>query len=127
MTDHFDSIVIVIVIDTGQAGPSMTGRLTDTGTTVAVVERHLIGGTCVNTGSSRPRRWSPPPMLPIRRAADSDVITGSVNTDMARVHARSQKVSVDGRTSNEAWLLSMAGFTLIFGHAGFESVKTWAD
>ena len=34
----------------GQAGPSLAGRLTAAGKTVAVVERHLFGGTCVNTG-----------------------------------------------------------------------------
>lgn len=46
MTDNFDAIVI----GAGQAGPSMAGRLTDAGMTVAGVDRRLIGGTCVNTG-----------------------------------------------------------------------------
>ena len=41
MTENFDAIVI----GAGQAGPSMAGRLNDAGMTVAVVERHLIGGT----------------------------------------------------------------------------------
>ena len=39
-----------IVIGAGQAGPSMAGRLTAAGKSVAVIERHLFGGTCVNTG-----------------------------------------------------------------------------
>ena len=34
----------------GQAGPSLAGRLTGAGMTVAVIERKLVGGTCVNTG-----------------------------------------------------------------------------
>ena len=46
MTRRFDAIVI----GTGQAGPALTGRLTAAGMTVAIVERGLIGGTCVNTG-----------------------------------------------------------------------------
>jgi pyruvate/2-oxoglutarate dehydrogenase complex dihydrolipoamide dehydrogenase (E3) component len=39
-----------IVIGTGQAGPSMALRLAAAGMRVAVVERELVGGTCVNTG-----------------------------------------------------------------------------
>src|SRR5215510_4882489 len=39
-----------IVVGAGQAGPSLAGRLTAAGMTVALVERHLVGGTCVNTG-----------------------------------------------------------------------------
>src|SRR5262249_34682286 len=39
-----------IVVGAGQAGPSLAARLTGAGMTVALVERHLVGGTCVNTG-----------------------------------------------------------------------------
>ena len=43
---HFDAIVI----GSGQAGPSLTGRLTGAGKTVAFIEREHFGGTCVNDG-----------------------------------------------------------------------------
>ena len=39
-----------IIIGTGQAGPSLANRLSQGGMSVAVIERHLFGGTCVNTG-----------------------------------------------------------------------------
>ena len=39
-----------IIIGAGQAGPPLAGRLTAAGMKVAVVERKLFGGTCVNTG-----------------------------------------------------------------------------
>jgi pyruvate/2-oxoglutarate dehydrogenase complex dihydrolipoamide dehydrogenase (E3) component len=42
-----------IIIGTGQAGPSLAGRLTAAGMKVAIVERNRFGGTCVNTGSNR--------------------------------------------------------------------------
>ncbi|MGA2377824.1 MAG: FAD-dependent oxidoreductase, partial [Spirochaetia bacterium] len=38
-----------IIIGTGQAGPSLAGRLTQAGMKIAVVERKHFGGTCVNT------------------------------------------------------------------------------
>lgn len=39
-----------IVVGAGQAGPSLAVRLAERGQRVAVIERHLVGGTCVNTG-----------------------------------------------------------------------------
>ena len=39
-----------IIIGTGQAGPSLAFRLAGAGMKVAIVERGLVGGTCVNTG-----------------------------------------------------------------------------
>src|SRR5256885_17076108 len=46
MSRRFDAIVI----GTGQAGPSLATRLAGAGMSVAVIERNLFGGTCVNTG-----------------------------------------------------------------------------
>ena len=39
-----------IIIGTGQAGPALARRLAGAGRKVAIVERKLFGGTCVNTG-----------------------------------------------------------------------------
>ena len=46
MTKQFDAIII----GTGQAGPFLSQRLAAAGMKVAIVERKLFGGTCVNTG-----------------------------------------------------------------------------
>src|SRR5206468_1875017 len=43
---HFDAIII----GTGQAGPSLAAQFAAAGKTVAIIERHKFGGTCVNTG-----------------------------------------------------------------------------
>ena len=48
MTERFDAIVI----GTGQAGPSLAVRFAKTGRKTAIIERHLFGGTCVNTPGS---------------------------------------------------------------------------
>jgi hypothetical protein len=39
-----------IIIGTGQSGPALAGRLNQEGLNTAVIERKLIGGTCVNIG-----------------------------------------------------------------------------
>jgi pyruvate/2-oxoglutarate dehydrogenase complex dihydrolipoamide dehydrogenase (E3) component len=46
MTTKYDAIVI----GTGQSGPSLAARMVGEGMKVAIVERKLFGGTCVNTG-----------------------------------------------------------------------------
>jgi pyruvate/2-oxoglutarate dehydrogenase complex dihydrolipoamide dehydrogenase (E3) component len=39
-----------IIIGTGQSGPALARRLAAAGRKVAIIERKLFGGTCVNTG-----------------------------------------------------------------------------
>jgi pyruvate/2-oxoglutarate dehydrogenase complex dihydrolipoamide dehydrogenase (E3) component len=46
MSQHFDAIVI----GTGQAGPPLAARLATASTSVAIIERKLFGGSCLNTG-----------------------------------------------------------------------------
>ena len=53
MSRRFDTIII----GAGQAGPSLAGRLSNAGMSVAIIERHLIGGTCVNTGCKPTKLW----------------------------------------------------------------------
>ncbi|WP_428541427.1 FAD-containing oxidoreductase [Rhodopila sp.] len=122
MTRHFDAIVI----GTGQAGPSLAARLTAAGMTVAIIERHLVGGTCVNTGCMPTKTLVASAYAAhlARRGSEFGIMTGDVGIDMARIHARSQKVSADARDGNQAWLQAMQRCTLLFGHARFESTRT---
>ena len=46
MSNAYDALII----GTGQAGVPLAGRLSGAGMKVAIVERKLFGGTCVNTG-----------------------------------------------------------------------------
>jgi pyruvate/2-oxoglutarate dehydrogenase complex dihydrolipoamide dehydrogenase (E3) component len=46
MTATYDAIIV----GTGQAGPFLVGRVATAGMKVAIIERKLFGGTCVNTG-----------------------------------------------------------------------------
>jgi pyruvate/2-oxoglutarate dehydrogenase complex dihydrolipoamide dehydrogenase (E3) component len=118
MSRPFDAIVI----GAGQAGPSLAGRLTAAGMTVAIVERHLIGGTCVNTGCMPTKAMVASAYAAhlARRGADYGVsIDGDVAVDMKRVHERAAKVTLDARSGLESWLLGMEGCTVIRGHARF--------
>jgi pyruvate/2-oxoglutarate dehydrogenase complex dihydrolipoamide dehydrogenase (E3) component len=113
-----------IVIGAGQAGPSLTGRLTAAGMTVAMIERHLFGGTCVNTGCTPTKTLVASARVAhqARRAADYGVkLEGSVSIDMHAVRARKDAVVQQSRTNLEKWLRSMERCTVIQAHARFES------
>ena len=122
MNTNYDAIVI----GTGQAGPSLAARLSAAGMSVAIVERHLVGGTCVNTGCKPTKTLVASAYAAhlARRGADFGVLTGPVRVDMTRVHERTRKISADGRAGNAAWLRSLEGCDLIFGHARFTSPDT---
>ena len=83
-----------IVIGSGQAGPFLTSRLTKSGMKVAIIERGLFGGTCVNTGCI-PTKTMVASAYAARlaaRAAEYGVVTGAPVT---RRHEASQ--SAQGR------------------------------
>jgi pyruvate/2-oxoglutarate dehydrogenase complex dihydrolipoamide dehydrogenase (E3) component len=121
-TQKFDAIVI----GAGQAGPPLAGRLTDAGQTVAVIERKLVGGTCVNYGCIPTKTLvaSAHAAHLARRGAEYGVGTGHITVDMAKVKARKDKVMLDDRHGVESWLDGMTGCTVIRGHARFESTHT---
>ena len=121
-TQKFDAIIV----GAGQAGPPLAGRLTAAGQTVAVIERKLIGGTCVNSGCIPTKTLvaSAHAAHLARRGAEYGVGTGDITVDMAKVKARKDKVMLDDRHGVESWLDGMDGCTLIRGHARFESPHT---
>ena len=116
-----------IVIGAGQAGPSLAGRLAAAGQTVAIVERKLLGGTCVNTGCIPTKTLvaNAKAAHVVRRSADYGVVVpGSIGIDFTRVMARAHSVSASSRDGIGSWLRSMARCTLLEGQARFESNDT---
>ncbi|QDM14611.1 FAD-containing oxidoreductase [Tardiphaga sp. vice352] len=122
MTRAFDAIIV----GAGQAGPALAGRLTAAGMKVAIVERHLFGGTCVNTGCKPTKTLVASAYAAhlARRGAEYGVMIDAVRIDMARVKARADKVTLDSREGVEHWLRGMKNCTVIDGHARFESPTT---
>lgn len=119
MSTTFDAIIV----GAGQAGPALAGRLTGAGMKVALVERKLFGGTCVNTGCMPTKTLVASAYAAhlARRAGDYGVaIDSPIRVDMPRVKARADKVSANARAGVRGWLDSMEGCTVIEGHASFE-------
>jgi pyruvate/2-oxoglutarate dehydrogenase complex dihydrolipoamide dehydrogenase (E3) component len=124
MNRRFDSIVI----GAGQAGPPMVGRLASAGHKVALIERKLIGGTCVNTGCTPTKALVASAYAAhlARRGADFGVNAGPVSVDFTAVMARKNEVVGNSRSHLEAWLRGMENCTLVEGQARFLSPTTIA-
>ncbi|OSC39508.1 FAD-containing oxidoreductase [Mycobacterium decipiens] len=115
-----------IIVGAGQAGPPLAGRLTAAGQRVAMVERKLVGGTCVNTGCIPTKTLvaSAHAAQLARRGAEYGVGTGPISVDMAKVKARKDDIMLKDRRGVEAWLDGMNGCTIFRGHARFEDPHT---
>jgi pyruvate/2-oxoglutarate dehydrogenase complex dihydrolipoamide dehydrogenase (E3) component len=116
-----------IVIGTGQSGPPLAVRLAKAGRKVAIIERKLFGGTCVNVGCipSKTLIASARAAHVARRAKDFGVnFEGAVTVDMKRVKARKDEVVAKSNEGVTKWLDDEENITVIRGHARFESPKT---
>jgi len=119
MSEHFDAIVI----GAGQAGPPLAGRLGREGLKTAIIERHLMGGTCVNTGCVPTKTLVGSARIAYlaQRAAEFGVnVDSPVSVDMARVKARKDEIVEASNAGVTAWVEGMENVWLIRGHARFE-------
>ena len=119
---HYDAIVV----GTGQSGPALARRLVAAGWKVAIIERKLFGGTCVNTGCTPTKTLiaSAYAAHVMRRAADYGVgVEGTINVDMKAVKARKDAVVAPSRNGVERSLKTLQGCTVYQGHGRFVAEK----
>src|SRR5579863_1499457 len=117
-----------IVIGGGQAGPSLAARFAAAGKSVAIIERHRFGGTCVNTGCTPTKTLIASARIAYdaRRARDFgiDIPAASVAVNMRAVHARKERIVGASKTGLENWIRGMQNCTVYKGHARFESAQS---
>src|SRR2546428_10045261 len=96
MSERFDAIVIGV----GQAAPALCARLDREGLKTALIERKLLGGTCVNNGCIPTKTLiaSARAAHVARRGSDYGFSAGSVRVDMPA--AKKRKDTVAGPTSD---------------------------
>jgi len=113
-----------IIIGTGQAGPALAKRLSAAQMSVAIIERHLFGGTCVNTGCIPTKAMvaSAYAAHVARRAGEYGVRLGAdVSVDFPAVMARKSAISSRSREGVEAMLRGLPKCVVYQGHARFVS------
>ncbi|MGD0731926.1 MAG: FAD-containing oxidoreductase [Terracidiphilus sp.] len=115
-----------IIIGTGQAGPPLAARFAGAGKTVAIIERHKFGGTCVNTGCTPTKTLvaSAYAIHVARRGAEYGFEIGDMRVDIKRVKARKDAASEGSSKAVEERLRGLANCTVIQGQASFQSSNT---
>src|ERR1700751_4317310 len=104
-----------IVIGAGQSGPALARRLVAAGRKVAIIERKLFGGTCINTGCTPTKTLIASGYAAhlARRPAEFGVaLGGTVTVDMKAVKARKDAVTGVSRAAVERSLKTMKGCTV---------------
>ena len=115
-----------IVIGAGQAGPPLAARLAQSGRKTAIIERKLLGGTCVNVGCIPTKTLIASARVAhvARTAGDYGVqMAADVGVDMARVKARKDTVVRQSAEGLRTWLERTGNLTVIHGHARFVGPK----
>ncbi|HEY5900653.1 MAG TPA: FAD-containing oxidoreductase [Burkholderiales bacterium] len=117
MSERFDAIVI----GAGQAAPALCARLDKEGLKTALIERKLLGGTCVNTGCIPTKTMiaSARAAHLARRGEEFGFQSKRIQVDMQAVKRRKDRVVRQSIRGLKEWLGAMKHVSLIHGHARF--------
>jgi pyruvate/2-oxoglutarate dehydrogenase complex dihydrolipoamide dehydrogenase (E3) component len=117
MSERYDAIVI----GAGQAGPALCARLDREGLKTVLVERNLLGGTCVNTGCIPTKTLiaSAKAAHMARRGEEYGFTPGKARIAMREVKRRKDRIVRESVNGLKKWLGGMKHVTLIRGHARF--------
>ena len=107
-----------IIIGTGQAGPALAARFSKAGMKIAVIERKLFGGTCVNSGCT-PTKTLVASAYAIHLARS---FCNDLQVDMKKLKAR--KDAVVAQSKVEKWMRGLENCEVIEGHARFTAPHT---
>lgn len=116
-----------IIIGTRQAGSSFAAQFAAAGMTVAIIERHKFGSTCVNMGCIPTKTLVATAYAAhvARRCAEYGfAVNGDVRVDMKRVKTGKDEVSGRPDRGVVEWLRGLKNCTVIKRHARFQSSHT---
>lgn len=119
---HYDAIII----GAGQAGTPLAKKLAEAGKKTAIIEKRMVGGTCINDGCTPTKAMVASARLAhqARKAGDLGVLIGEIKVDLIKVKKRKDEIVESFRSSSEKGLKSTEGLDLIFGEAVFTAPKT---
>ena len=118
MNENYDAVII----GTGQAGKPLALSLADADWKVAIIERDLVGGSCINVGCSPTKAMVSSARVAhlTRRASDYGVIISDMNINMKVIKAKKQKIVDSFRDGSTKRLESHKNIDLIMGEAKFK-------
>ncbi len=118
----------VLIVGAGQAGPPLAIALAKKRWRVALAERKLLGGSCVNFGCTPTKAVIASARVAwlARRAGEFGIRIPSVEPDLEAVLDRARGIATQSRAGLREALESETNLTLFPGHARFEGRETGA-
>ena len=115
----------LIIIGAGPGGYEMAAEAAGHGLTVGIVERDMLGGTCLNRGCIPTKALcrNAEVVNLVKEAAEWGVTTGDVKVDYATAFARKNEVVTQLR-DGVAMLMGQPGITVITDEASFKDAHT---
>jgi pyruvate/2-oxoglutarate dehydrogenase complex dihydrolipoamide dehydrogenase (E3) component len=116
----------IIIIGSGQAGNPLARKMAKAGRKVAIIEKRLVGGTCINDGCTPTKA-----MVASARAAylagrsdNLGVHIEGYRVDMPQIKKRRDAIVEHSRSGNESSLRDDPNIDLLMGEACFTGHKT---
>ena len=121
-----DGVYNLVVLGGGSAGMVAAIGAAGLGAKVALIERHLLGGDCLNVGCvpSKTVIRSSKLLGEIARSGDLGVQVGDVKVDFTEVMARMRRVRADLSVHDSVHRVTNLGIDMYLGDAQFSGANT---
>ena len=118
---HFDAIII----GSGQAGTPLAKKLATAGMKTALIEKRLIGGTCINDGCTPTKAMiaSARMAYTARKSSRLGIHVLNVSVDLPAIVQRKDSIVSKFRNGSLEGLQKVKNLEVIFGNAQFTGVK----
>lgn len=118
---HYDAIII----GAGQAGVPLAKKLAMAGKKTAIIEKRIIGGTCINDGCTPTKAMIASARMAYQasKSADLGIDVGTVKVDIKKIFRRKDQIVDQFRKGAEDGLDSTKGLTVLMGAAKFTAEK----
>ncbi len=115
-----------IIIGSSRAAIYLSISLAQAGWRTALIERDLVGGTCLNVGCTPTKTMVASARVAYlaKRAAEFGVQTGPVSVDLSKVVQRKRDFINVGHSFFEGMLGMTEGLDLVMGDARFTGSKS---
>ena len=118
---HYD----VIIIGAGQAGIPLAKKLANAGMKTALVEKRIVGGTCINDGCTPTKTMiaSARAAFQAKNAEKLGVVIGDIKVDLKEIKKRKDGIVKLFQESAQKGIESTKGLKLYMGAATFIGKK----
>lgn len=115
-----------VIIGSGQGGTPLAKKLAGAGMKTLIVEKRLIGGTCINDGCTPTKAMiaSAKRAYAVHNSHELGIESSLNRIDFARIVERKNKIVYSFREASKKGLEETAHLTIVYGEAFFSGVKT---